>query len=265
VRAVESGGVLMAGDAVLDGFDRAHADVVHRRRMQRHMIAFGTMPKNVSGSSGSQRAACGRLAVPHSVTRLVHRPRGYEHLGTGPAPEAGAAGESKSTQPTSSRRARAAPRRRGSSRQGFRPRSARRRGAPSRSFLSRSVRLVMHPSMPKPPIAAWKRSAFSSRLARRRAPSGGAARSARTWSPSGPTFQLFLPWMFIAARPAERDAHGAGHNRRPPAVLDHVAPELAIVTPGSATTMPAAGSQARMRFMRERSRQTCSAFSAASP
>ena len=39
----------------------------------------------------------------------------------------------------------------------------------------------------------------------------------------------------------------------------------AIVTPGSATTMPAAGSQARMLFMRERSRQTCSAFSAASP
>ena len=123
-------------------------------------------------------------------------------------------------------------------------------------FLVRITIRVKTPSMPNPPIAAWKRSAFSSLEQVRRLPSGSRRSNSRIASPIVPTAKLFLPWMFIAAVPASVGNCVPDTTRGHQPCGSAVFQSCSIVTPDSHSAMPVSGSKSSTRFMRVTS-STC--------
>ena len=105
-----------------------------------------------------------------------------------------------------------------------------------------SRRRVITPSMPKPLMAAWNRSAFDSRLQVTITPEGSMRSKSSTWSPKVPTRKLFLPWMFMAAQPAMvvNMVPLTTAGQWPSQMMERQS--FSMVTPGSTSAMPVAGS-----------------------
>ena len=131
-------------------------------------------------------------------------------------------------------------------------------------FVSITTREIV-PSMPKPPIAAWNRSAFDSRLHVRTSPDTSTMSNSRTASPIVPTAKLFLPWMFMPKAPPSVGNIVPDTTRGQNPSGKTCFHSCSMVTPPSHVATPVRSSNASSRFMRVISSTCPRALTLASP